>query len=365
VPEASERFIPLHGYKAIILIALATLVASGCRSMQGRLFQPPGPVAPVVLQDTTTADQIVAAVNQNTARVRSYSTTTAKFTVPGMAGLPILRGNIALERPLNFRLTAGIALTGGNEIDLGSNSEMLWFWVKRNTPPAMYYCRHDQFSTSGARQVLPIDPTWIGDALGLVQLNPTTAYEGPTPRPDGTLELRSTISSPTGPMVRVLVIDATRAWVLEQHLYEITGGAPVASAIAEDFRYDETALVSLPRRVTLRVPASELSLTIDVGQVAINQPVANPALMWSPPALEGYPRVDLGSMPSGVAFDKSSIPRSTIIPVVETSTPAMPAPLAPAPAPPQVAPAQYQASEPVMHQLPHGGVALAPEGPLR
>ncbi len=329
--------------------------------MQGQLFRAPGPAAPVVLQGTPTAGQLVAAVNQNTARVRSYSTTTAKFTVPGMAGLPLLRGNIALERPLNFRLTAGIALTGGNEIDLGSNPEMLWFWVKHNTPPAMYYCRHDQFASSGARQVLPIDPAWIGDALGLVELNPSAAYEGPIARPDGMLELRSAISSPSGPLRRILIVDPTRAWVLEQHLYDTAGGPPVASAVADDFRYDATAQVSLPRRVTIRVPSSELSLTIDVGQVAINQPVANPALMWSPPALEGYPRVDLGSLPAGVALDKRTIPNSTVVPTTSPLTSAMWAPPA-VPAP--VATVQYRASAPVIHQLPRGGVALQPGGTL-
>jgi hypothetical protein len=332
--------------------------------MQGRLFQPPGPVAPVVLQTTPTAAQIVAAVNQNTARVQSYSTTTAKFTVPGMAGIPLLRGNIAMERPLNFRLTAGVALTGGTEIDLGSNSELLWFWVKHNTPPALYYCRHDQFANSAARQILPIDPTWIGDALGLVQLNPNTAYQGPTTRPDGTLELRSTISSPSGPMVRLLVIDATRAWVLEQHLYDLNGGTPVASAVAEDFRFDETKQVSLPRRVTVRVPASELTLTIDVGQISINEPVANPALMWSPPALEGYPRVDLGSMPAGMAVDKSTIPSPTILPPLEATTPVPPSPIVQATHTTAVAPSQYQASPPVVYTLPHGGIALEPGNSL-
>lgn len=346
------------------------------------MFQPPGPVAPVVLQEATTAPQIVSAINANTARVRSYYTDNARFTVPGMAGIPMLRGRIALERPLNFRLTAGIALGGGDQVDLGSNHEMLWFWVKQNSPPALYFCRHDQFASSGARQVLPVDPTWVGDALGLVQLNPDIPYQGPVSRPDGTLELRSVISTPTGPMTRVLVIDATRAWVLEQHLYDGSGGPPVASAIAEDYRYNEESRVSLPRRVTIRVPASQLALTIDVGEVAINQAIPGRTLMFSPPALDdSYPKVDLGSTAADVAFDPRTIPSSTVVPAIGSSAAAAELPTAPAPvvASPVVsaslvAPTAYQSQLPPpsptmqqlpsVQQLPSGGISLDPVTPI-
>jgi hypothetical protein len=342
-----------------LLIGIGGMV--GC--VRNNFFRPPGPAAPVVLQGTPTAQQIVAAVNANTARVNSYYTTSAKFTVPGMAGIPMLRGNIALERPLNFRLTAGIALTGGDEIDMGSNSELMWLWVRRNDPAALFFCRHDQFANSGARQVIPIDPTWIGDALGLVQLNPAAEYQGPVVRPDGHLELRSPIASPSGPMTRVIVVDATRAWVIEQHLYNSTGGAPVASAIAEDFRYDETVQVSLPRRVTIRMPASDLALTIDVGQVALNVAIPNPAVMWSPPALEDYPRVDLGTMPAGMAFDPRSIPATNTLPPVQPqSVAAAPVATPPTNLQPVMLP---PTSTPSAYQLPPGGIALEPTNPVR
>ncbi|MGI9457559.1 MAG: hypothetical protein ACR2NU_13425 [Aeoliella sp.] len=338
---------------AYALLVGVTTLQSGCAWTSGGFLRASGTPAPVVLQGSPTTEQIISAVNQNTARVQSYVTNTARFTVPGMAGLPILRGNIALERPKRFRLKAGIM--GSNEIDLGSNDELLWFWVKRNTPPALYYSRHDQFATSGARQMLPVDPTWIGDALGLVQLNPDAYYDGPFPRADGTLELRSPITTPTGSMTRLVVVDPTRAWVLEQHLYDSAagsaGGAPVASAVAEDFRYDETSMVSLPRRVTIRVPASDLTLTIDVGQVAVNVPVGNPVQLWSPPALEGFPRVDLGSSSPGTPIDLSAVPAAQVAP------PSFPLPIVT----PAVAPVSYQnQSAAVVNQLPRGGIALEP-----
>lgn len=301
------------------LLVVATSLPIGCSWKGGGLMRNPGPAAPVVLQPGATADQIVAAVNQNTARVHSYVTHNAKFSVPGMSAIPLMQGNIALERPLKFRLQAGTAL--GSEIDLGSNPEHFWFWVRRNTPPAVYFCRHDQFATSAAPQMLPVDPNWIGDALGLVELNPATPYEGPFPRPDGSLELRSSISTPSGPMTRVVVVDKDHAWVKEQHLYD-SASAPVASAIGDDFRYDPVAMVSLPRRVTIHVPRADMALTIDVGHLSVNVPVGDPNQLWSIPVPAGYPRVDLGTTSPGIPIDLSGVTAAAGTPTAPAASPA-------------------------------------------
>ena len=137
-----------------ILLTIATVVAgSGAtcqRSMIANPFGPAGPVAPQILVDGAARDQIIAAVNQNSARIQSLSVTGATITIPDTLGLPLLSGNIAAERPGRFRLTAGTALTG-QEIDLGSNDELFWIWIRRNQPPAVYICRHDKFANSNIR----------------------------------------------------------------------------------------------------------------------------------------------------------------------------------------------------------------------
>ena len=88
------------------------------------------------------------------------------------------RANIALERPRRFRLRADTMITGP-EVDLGSNDELFWFWVRRSPEPAVYFCRHDQFSSSVARQVLPVEPEWLIDALGVATLDPAGDHSGP------------------------------------------------------------------------------------------------------------------------------------------------------------------------------------------
>ncbi len=52
-------------------------------------------------------------------------------------------------------------------LDVGSNSELFWFWVREAPTRAVLFSRHDQFAQSAAAQILPIEPTWLPEALGL------------------------------------------------------------------------------------------------------------------------------------------------------------------------------------------------------
>ena len=102
-----------------------------------------------MLPPSPTLEQVIEVVNRNNSQIRSFSTNRASISG---SGFPSLRASVAFERPRRFRLRAETGLTG-TEFDLGSNDELFWFWVRREQPPAMYYCRHDQFASSQARQV--------------------------------------------------------------------------------------------------------------------------------------------------------------------------------------------------------------------
>jgi hypothetical protein len=240
-----------------------------------------------------TREQIVAAVNANSSRVHSLSTTNASITIPDTMNLPLLTANIAAERPGRVRITAGTALTG-QELDVGSNDEVFWMWVRRNQPPGVYFCRHDQFANSAIRRMMPVEPAWLLSALGMTELDPAQVVDGPLPRSDGTVELRSVMPSASGTLQRVTVIDARRAWVVGQYVYDPSGQTLLASAVAESHEYYPAEQVSLPQRISLQLPTAGMALKIDMGQVQINQLAGDPNQLWAMPALEGYPRYDLG-----------------------------------------------------------------------
>src|SRR6185369_16516358 len=95
---------------------------------------------PRTLPQSATLEQVMSVVNDNTARVQSAQATSATLTIPGVPGL---HTNVAFQSPHRFRLRADGPFGGGPELDLGSNDELFWLWVKRNQPPAMFFCRQD------------------------------------------------------------------------------------------------------------------------------------------------------------------------------------------------------------------------------
>jgi hypothetical protein len=263
-------------FRGRMLVEFGVLVAflfctsgASCTRAIRRPFAPALPPAPEVLATGSSLDQVIAAVNQNSARIQSYQTNNASITVPGMPAIPLLRGNIAAQRPGRVRLQASTALTGP-EVDLGANDELFWFWVKRNEPPAMYFARHEQFCGSAAQKLLPIEPQWLLDALGFTEFKPTDHHEGPLPAGKGKVEIKSMVQGRCGPMTKRTVLDSHTAVILEQHVYD-SGGTLIASSVAKGAsRYYPGAGVSLPQELEIRIPASNLALSIDVGTVDIN-----------------------------------------------------------------------------------------------
>ncbi len=267
----------VHSARAMLGLLLVFCCSGATCS---RAFRSPfasvGPPAPEVLMPGAALDQIITAVNQNAARIQNYQTNNASITVPGTTVLPLLRGNIAAERPGRIRLQASTAISG-QEVDLGSNDELFWFWVKRNEPPAVFFAKHSQYVGTAAQQVMPIEPSWLLDALGFAEFAPGDHHEGPILRGNGRLEIRSVIQTRIGTLTKMTVVDAQRAWVLEQHVYD-TQGTLLASTIARSHRYYPAANVSLPQEVEIRLPIAQLNLSIDVGTVQLNQGTLNPDL---------------------------------------------------------------------------------------
>ncbi|HEY3394398.1 MAG TPA: hypothetical protein VGK58_16915, partial [Lacipirellulaceae bacterium] len=319
---ASARLMRSLGQLSAVTLLLCASGATCQRSMLVNPFAAPGPVAPEVLVEAATRDEIVAAVNQNSARIQSLSVTGASITIPDTMELPLLSGNIAAERPGRFRFTAGTSF--GQEVDIGSNDELFWVWIRRNQPPAVYICRHDQFATSNIRQLMPVEPKWLLAALGIVELDPASVFDGPLPRGDGTVELRSWLPSASGTLQRVTVIDARRGWVVEQHVYDEAGTTLLASAVAESHRYYPLEQVSLPDRLSIRLPASGLAFKINLGAMQINGLAGDRQQLWALPTFEGYPQHDLGGAAPGTPLPGQLGPVKNKYPVIPTAHSAHP-----------------------------------------
>lgn len=269
-----------------MFVAVALFACSGASCPQF-LQNYPSPHARV-LQTNASLSDVISVVNTNTALVHSLYTNDATISVPMM---PSLRATLALERPGRFRLRGETTLTGP-EVDLGSNDERFWFWLRRGQPPAVFYCNHAEFQTSLARQIVPIEPEWLIEALGVTGFDLNAEHQGPYPVGRGRLRIVSPRETAVGRVTKVTVVDEARGWVLEQHLYD-ANGALLASAIASEHERDLATGAVLPRKVRIEAPLARFSLELNLGTLSTNQPRAAMHDLWNMPQFNGYSVINL------------------------------------------------------------------------
>jgi hypothetical protein len=269
---------------SFLLLLLCLLSAAGCRSTIRQYSDS----LPRVLPPSPTLEQVIQVVNNNSAQIRSFCAPRAALSGPGF---PTLRAFVAFERPLRLRLRAETSLTGP-ELDLGSNDELFWFWVRRNVPPTLFYCRHAEFGQCASRLALPIEPQWLVEAMGIVEFDLRLPHQGPFPLPGDRLEIRTIRETPQGPQTKLTVIDAVRGCVLAQQVRDFQGH-PVATAQAGEHRRDPLSGLILPSVVTVESQAAQLALRLDLGPIEVNRPLPSIDTLWTIPQMEGTAAVDL------------------------------------------------------------------------
>ena len=275
------------------LAILLVLFIAGGASCPNVLHQYVDPLPPA-LSETPSLAEVIHVVNANSAKIHSFQADNATIKVDG---IPSLKTRIVYQQSKRFRLVADTPIGPGTEVDLGSNDQLFWFWVHRNRPKHLYWCRHDQFATSGARRVLPVDPAWLIEALGVAWLDPRGEHRGPERQADGSLKVSTRIRTPEGDMTKVTIIDPLRGWVREQRLYDadhrLIASAVASGHVSVPVDGDAANRVVLPKKVEVRWPAANLSLKIDLGDVRINRLDVSPEI-WNKPSYSGWTDVDLG-----------------------------------------------------------------------
>jgi hypothetical protein len=276
-----------RGLLLLVFAGLFTLSGATCSQYVAPwASQPP----PRVLPPSPTIAQVIEVVNRNNSQIQSFSTNQASI---GGRGFPTLRASVAFQRPQRFRLRAETGLTG-TEIDLGSNDELFWFWRRREQPPAVYFCRHEQFGTCQAKQAIPFEPAWLIEALGVAEFDPSLPHEGPKPLPNDRLQIVTRRNTPEGPAAKVTIVDGSQGWILQQDIYDARGRL-VARSVASQHRVDPASGLVMPRVVQIDCPPAQLSMRLDLGNVQINRLSGDSSALWSMPSYPGSPLVDLAA----------------------------------------------------------------------
>jgi hypothetical protein len=138
------------------------------------------------------------------------------------------------------------------------------------------------------------------------------------------VEIRSWMPSSSGPLQRVTTIDARRAIVVGQYVYDQSGKTLLASAVAETHQYLPEQQISLPQTVAIQLPPANMALKINLGMVQVNQLSASPAQLWTMPTFDGAPQYDLGGAAVGAPLPGHVSSQPLLNGVLPTSYPVTP-----------------------------------------
>ena len=269
------------------LMLLASIVVAGCAQ------DPYGPGARCRLVADPPLPDLVAHLNQNIERMASLRASNARIRSSEPGAAPItLSATMAVEAPRNFRLVASSIL--GSEVDLGSNDEQFWFWMKRAPQGQKYVftASHDRLAQAQQRFPIPFQPDWLIEALGVIPIDPSEITYEPGPPGSHRATLVAQRVSPGGlPVTKTTVVDTCHGLVLEHGLYNERGQL-IARAVLSGHYNDRATNLPLPRQIDLDWPQAQLKMAITLGPVEVNSVSAPQA--WQLPAIPGYPVVDLG-----------------------------------------------------------------------
>src|SRR5260370_37995978 len=124
---------------ALMALALGSALP-GCAWMRNCVGGRPAVPAPCVIAPDASKEEVVAYLNDNTAKLRAWKTDRASISIRGQTPIPI-GATIVVEAPRNFRLVAHSPVGAGDEADLRSNPAHFWFLNKHNQEKHVFRAR--------------------------------------------------------------------------------------------------------------------------------------------------------------------------------------------------------------------------------
>jgi hypothetical protein len=277
-------------------VGLCVLMLSGC--VWHNPFVTPTPPHPPVAAEVPTKEQLVGYLNDNAQRIQTIDC-RRDMEMDVKQRLHALNfrltGYLVCQKQRNFRLQAQYG--GNTEVDMGSNQNEFWYWLKRADPPYLVHCSYDDLAR-GTKMPFPFQPEWIMEALGMANHDASRMTLNVN---QNTLELVENGVGAQGQAVRKVIV-FNRAQVspgraqVSAYLLLDAGGREICAARILDARYDPPSGAVVPQKIVLEWPAeNNTELTLKLYGMTVNSNIApNQALaMFTRPQLSGVQSVDL------------------------------------------------------------------------
>jgi RNA polymerase sigma factor (sigma-70 family) len=222
--------------------------------------------------DLPTAEALLASLNDNARKVQGLQAFAVDIDCRAGMQAVGLSGKLAFQKPRAFRLKADLA--GTPCVDIGSNNEEFWCWIKQGEEPFAFHCKHSEWGQAVRALPFPIHPELLFAALGVAEFDPSKTYERKV-NPD-TIELIEHVKSPQGrDQIKVVVFNRTPAakgkpQVVAYHLKDAETSKIICQAIVLDTQAGpSTGGAIVPYRVELTWPEQKVRLKLTLGGLQV------------------------------------------------------------------------------------------------
>ena len=228
------------------------------------------------------AEQFVAYLNERAARIQNITYGDVRLRAfENHVPTPQVPCSMACAQPRNFRLK-GDRL--GGVIDLGSNSDQFWVYVKAAGDPMFVYCSYADFESGRARLpgAMPFEPDWVMQVVGMTTLPPGNEYDVKVNDKERTYTLGWPARTPQGQAVRKEIVfdgDAAtgaRPQVRRHVVKDAKTGKVVCLAEVKKAQTMTvgTGPVQYPTQITLRWEEQKFEMDLTLGEARLNEPAA-------------------------------------------------------------------------------------------
>lgn len=277
-----------------LLGLVGCLLLAGCNNWPHNRGTTGPNVATRLPSDNPTAEQLVGILNANAHLLKSLECRDLDMDCSQDGQSAGLTGVMVCQKPRNFRLNAKVV--GNVEVDMGSNQEEFWYWIKRAEPPYLYHCSYQDFARGNVRMPFPFQPDWVMEALGMAEYDPTRQYQV-IPHPT-TIELvEKSVTTDGKPVRKVTVFSKTQnqVQVTAHVLLDAATGKEICGAYVKELQQDRGTGAIVPHKIHLVWPAEKIQMKLKLDSIVVNGPIEGEksARLFTRPALKDVPGYDL------------------------------------------------------------------------
>ncbi|MFL5242735.1 MAG: hypothetical protein ACJ8FY_11560 [Gemmataceae bacterium] len=290
------------------LVLALFLFATGCRWFTRQDNAPDASTTKVFGGETPTEKQLVEYVNERAKLVSTLKCRTVDIDIKENGKTqPGVRAIMVCQKPRDFRLQGKAAV--GSVVDIGSNKDELWFWIKYMEPEGVYHCSYDDLANGKVKSMpLPIQPEWVVQVMGIAEFNDDMSKYKVIPRGDF-LELQEQTVSPQGqPVTRVTIFNckpsAGKPLVCQHHLLDANRKMICWAEITEVQQDRSNSRVVLPTQLRMVWPDQKIEIKMKIDDdFKVNDPIDAKAHedLFTRRNLADLPSYDLARGPDGPA----------------------------------------------------------------